>query len=249
MIARTGGLLVLLLVALTNVQAERLPVRIYTTADGLAHNTVLRIVRDSRGFLWFCTPDGLSRFDGYGFRTFGVDAGLPAAPITDLLETASGDYWVATGAGLVRLDRAAAHPPIVPSGGDRRSNAVTVLRQARGGTIWVGTQNGLFTLREGTGPPSLVPMDIGLPNGFPEQRIIADILEDKHHTLWIGTPMGLYRRWPDGHVAHYAQRDGMPAAYVSSLYEDRDGELWVGTRDGGFFTMTADATRATPRFA
>lgn len=46
--------------------AERLPIKIYTPADGLAHEQIKRIVRDSRGFLWFCTADGLSRFDGYG---------------------------------------------------------------------------------------------------------------------------------------------------------------------------------------
>jgi streptogramin lyase len=51
--------------------AERLPVKIYTTADGLGHNSVNRIVRDSRGFLWFCTLEGLSRFDGYSFTTYG----------------------------------------------------------------------------------------------------------------------------------------------------------------------------------
>lgn len=38
--------------------AERLPVRLYTTADGLAQNAVNRIARDSRGFLWFCTDEG-----------------------------------------------------------------------------------------------------------------------------------------------------------------------------------------------
>jgi len=47
---------------------ERLPLRVYTTADGLVGNTVDRIERDSRGYLWFCTRDGLSRFDGHEFR-------------------------------------------------------------------------------------------------------------------------------------------------------------------------------------
>jgi ligand-binding sensor domain-containing protein len=41
--------------------AEQLPVRTYTTADGLPSDLILRIVRDSHGFLWFCTADGLSR--------------------------------------------------------------------------------------------------------------------------------------------------------------------------------------------
>jgi ligand-binding sensor domain-containing protein len=84
--------------------AERLPVKTYTTADGLGHNNVNRIVRDSRGFLWFCTFEGLSRFDGYSFTTYGVDHGLPSPVINDLLETREGQYWVATGAGLCRFN-------------------------------------------------------------------------------------------------------------------------------------------------
>ena len=54
----------LLLLVSPMIQGERLPIKTYTTADGLAHNVVNRVVRDSRGFLWFCTREGLSRFDG-----------------------------------------------------------------------------------------------------------------------------------------------------------------------------------------
>ena len=57
--------------------ATQLPVRIYTTADGLARDAVSCIVPDSRGFLWFCMAEGLSRFDGYGFVNYGSAQGLP----------------------------------------------------------------------------------------------------------------------------------------------------------------------------
>ena len=70
------------------LRGEWLPVRAYTTADGLAGNTVERIVRDSRGFLWFCTRNGLSRFDGYEFRNFGMGEGLPIR-IADLFAAIS----------------------------------------------------------------------------------------------------------------------------------------------------------------
>src|SRR3989475_10111879 len=59
------------------VNAERLPIKPYTVADGLPNNVINKIVRDSRGFLWFCTAEGLSRFDGYSFTNYGTAEGLP----------------------------------------------------------------------------------------------------------------------------------------------------------------------------
>jgi ligand-binding sensor domain-containing protein len=52
------------------VNAERLPVRLYTSADGLGSWFVYFLMSDSRGFMWFCTRDGLSRFDGSRFITY-----------------------------------------------------------------------------------------------------------------------------------------------------------------------------------
>jgi len=55
------------------LNAELLPIRSYSTADGLAADRVNQILVDSRGFVWFCTPEGLSRFDGYRFRKHASD--------------------------------------------------------------------------------------------------------------------------------------------------------------------------------
>src|SRR5262249_23924726 len=92
-------LLVLTAAAAAVASAERLPIKTYTTADGLARDSINRIVLDSHGFLWFCTPEGLSRFDGYRFTNYGTDQGLPSRFVEDLLETRSGEYWAATQAG------------------------------------------------------------------------------------------------------------------------------------------------------
>src|SRR4030095_12770646 len=98
-------LIILSVLSLRSISAEQLPVRIYTTADGLPRDLVLKIVRDSHGFLWFCTADGLSRFNGYEFTNYGVEHGLPHPVINDLLETRRGVYWVATnGGGVARFN-------------------------------------------------------------------------------------------------------------------------------------------------
>src|SRR5436853_2251586 len=103
-IQQAAGLMALLLVQCFGVRAERLPLKAFTTADGLPHNMINKIVRDSRGFLWFCTADGLSRFDGYGFTNYRTAQGLPHPGVNDFLETRGGEYWVATSGALVRFN-------------------------------------------------------------------------------------------------------------------------------------------------
>src|SRR5215207_2545704 len=64
--------LALFLLASGVVCAERLPVKIYTSADGLGSSFINASMRDARGFLWFATRDGLSRFDGHQFTTYQI---------------------------------------------------------------------------------------------------------------------------------------------------------------------------------
>ena len=156
--------------------------------------------------------------------------------------------WVATDGGLARF-----HPKgrplfalIVPDDEDRRAREITVLRETRDGKIWVGTNNGLYRLEEVSGRPSLRPIEIQLPHEYPEQRMIGDVLEDRHGSLWIAAPSGLYRRWPDGSVARYTTRDGLPSNFLQDVFEDRTGQLWAGTRTEGFFSFSADATHKPP---
>lgn len=142
----------------SRVSAQQLPVRTYTTADGLPRDLILRIVRDSHGFLWFCTSDGLSRFNGYEFTTYGVEHGLPHPVINDLLETRRGVYWVATnGSGVARFN-----PSTLPNeqpqtrslftafpvGDKPTSNRVNFLYEDHGAQVWAGTDGGLFRLDE-----------------------------------------------------------------------------------------------------
>jgi len=61
-VKRVVAIFVLLLISGAQLRAEQLPIRTYTTADGLARDSIHRIVSDPLGYLWFCTSDGLSRF-------------------------------------------------------------------------------------------------------------------------------------------------------------------------------------------
>jgi ligand-binding sensor domain-containing protein/two-component sensor histidine kinase len=242
------------LVAVSGVaSAERLPIRTYSAADGLPHDEINKIVRDSHGFLWFCTGDGLARFDGYGFTNFTADQGLPPRGTNDLLETRDGHYWVATDGGLFRFDpggapaRWGATPggvapmfvPVTPATDHPRARITTALLEDSRSGIWVGTNDGLYRLDDAN-RPVLIPIDIGLPADYAETRLVTDIVQDRRGVLWIGTPAGLYARQPDGSARRYTRRDGLPDEYVHDLLEDREGRLWVATRGGGFFALRQD---------
>src|SRR5262245_4359335 len=123
----------------TLASAERLPIRVYTTADGLSQNQIIRIVKDSRGFIWFCTREGLSRFDCHTFGSYTQADGLPHRSVRDIVESQDGEYWIATREGLVhwRSGVATATTGAVQAAG--RNSAFTVFSPAdndSGRDIW-----------------------------------------------------------------------------------------------------------------
>ncbi|HET9525599.1 MAG TPA: two-component regulator propeller domain-containing protein, partial [Pyrinomonadaceae bacterium] len=210
------AILTLLLVGLGRTKAEQLPIRTYTTADGLARDRVYKIVADPRGFLWFCTYDGISRFDGYEFVNYSVADGLPHRVVYDLLIPRQGDYWVATSGGIARFNPFAntsaakfkSYVPTTRSG----SEIVLDLFEDSAGTIWAGTGSGLFRLRESEGDVQLEYVNIGEK---PEEELdIAAIIEESPGVLLIATETGLFRRHPDGKAERFTTKNGLPHDHV-----------------------------------
>jgi ligand-binding sensor domain-containing protein len=79
----------------------------YTTKDGLINNRINDILQDNRGFMWFATENGLSRFDGYEFinyrNIFDDTLSIPGNTITSLAQDGNENLWIGTTEGLCRL--------------------------------------------------------------------------------------------------------------------------------------------------
>ena len=243
------------------VRGERLPVKTYTVADGLLRDSVYNIRQDSSGFLWFCTEEGLSRFDGYAFTNFTVNDGLPDRLVNEFLETKSGAIYVATGKGLARLNphglSGSTDNPLftvfLPE--NQRAKEIQTLYEDKKKQVWAGTSDGLYKLIETDGRIVFenVPLGESLGQGEPEAKrntlYINAILEDRHGTLWIGTyGSGLFRLSPDGSIRRFASpKDGFGDNKITDLLEDRDGRLWMSMRsddEGGVCILdTADTEK------
>ena len=84
--------------------AQQLSVRHYDVPDGLAHGLVAAIHQDRKGYLWFATHEGLSRFDGYQFTNYGIRDGLGNFIVNTVREDNLGRLWLGTnGGGVARL--------------------------------------------------------------------------------------------------------------------------------------------------
>ena len=68
--------------------------------NGLTSSQINCIIKDSRGFMWFGTPAGLYRYDGYLFKHFQCDSqdgtSLPDSYIESIQETRDGSLWIKT---------------------------------------------------------------------------------------------------------------------------------------------------------
>jgi signal transduction histidine kinase/ligand-binding sensor domain-containing protein len=223
--------------------AESLPIRAYGVGDGLPHSRVARIVQDTSGFLWLCTPEGLARFDGTRFLIYGQEDGLPSDDVNHFLEARDGTRWVATGAGIARMRR---ERLITPEGGpgelfepvsfelregEGRLDAL-VLHQDAAGAIWAGSGRGLWRL-DGEDSPSIFRR-VTLPNGAGTSSpgIVRDLKDAAGGGLWIAATSGLYRRSADGATERFILITSEAESEVRAILPDAEGRIWIGHDEG-----------------
>ena len=77
-------------------QAPNYQITQYTLEDGLPSNECHAAVQDSLGYIWIATDRGLSRFDGYGFKNYGIKEGLGDLSCLQMQIDSHNDIWVRT---------------------------------------------------------------------------------------------------------------------------------------------------------
>jgi signal transduction histidine kinase/ligand-binding sensor domain-containing protein len=217
--------------------AEQPPLRKYTTADGLASNAIYCVKRDSHGFLWFCTAEGLSRFDGYNFTNYSVEQGLPDRLVTDFLEARNGEYWVGTPRGVARFNpkpgKAQPYFTVYRPGNTEEGLHINALFQDREGTIWVTTNDGLFQLIESAGTWIFRSVNLGTAAArIPKSN---DVQQDREGDLWIA--LGDYGSAALCRLSRGGQSQILTIPFlkenrITSLFIDREDRIWVSTYRG-----------------
>ncbi len=225
--------------------------------DGLLSSTVLSVLQDQRGYLWFTTNNGLSRYDGSGFVNYRRDADNPNSLSSNslhaLIESRDGLLWIGADPGGLNVydpktDRfyAYRHDPENPN--SLPDDSIWALMEDREGQIWIGTRGGLSRFNRATEqfthylPDPNNPAAIAAP-------VINRLYQDRSGTIWVATRQGLQRYNPATDDFTLFQNDPQNPASLShnsvwAMLEDRQGNFWVATRGGGLNRMD----RATGAF-
>ena len=112
---------------------------------------------------------------------------------------------------------------------------VNVFFEDKQGGFWVGTNtNGLFKInKDDLSVLEQYKLDPNNPKSFASSTVY-DILETKEGALLFGTGgegLFLYNK-NENNFDRLTYKDGLPSNTVVSLIEDKQGDIWAGTRNG-----------------
>jgi ligand-binding sensor domain-containing protein/signal transduction histidine kinase/DNA-binding response OmpR family regulator len=217
-----------------------------TIEDGLPQNSVLTMLQDSAGFMWFGTEVGLARYDGYHLKVFKHDANnsnsLSHNYITKIVEDSQGNLWIGTRRGGLNYFNTKTEQFTHYRHQENNSNSLShdfiyTIVEDNQENLWIGTVGGgLNYFNTKTEQFTHYRHQENDPTSLSHDNVLS-IIEDSKDNLWIGTANGLnyYNIKNAQFTPYYHQPNDLNSIShnnVFSVIEDSKDNLWIGTRGG-----------------
>ena len=246
-------------VALGNVGAARLSLEVsqYSVNDGLEAPQVQSVFETSDGTLYAVSGrmHTLNRFDGRRFKPIPLRT-PPEVRFFGwgedrlILRDGAGEWWVATGEGLLRYRKVKSAESLsqtLPTARYVAANglpdsAITRVFEDDGGNIWIGTGSGVA--RWVRASESIENYTAQLAQALHHPPSALSFAMDKSGAVWIGFFQGGLARFRGGQMQVIEK--GLPAGSINALLTDREGRLWVGSSRGGLARVDDPCAR-TPQ--
>lgn len=222
-----------------------------TSDDGLSQSEVYSFLKDSQGFMWFGTVDGLNKYDGYSIRIFNTDSknlnSIPNNTIRSIVEDSLKRVWIGTDDGLCFYDIKSDQLFRIklPEHANKKIaiNKVLVYQKQ----LYIGSSNGLILLdinsRE-IGEIEESAQIIQINAGTNSYDVVDCILANTGR-IWIASPSYLYQ----------VKRDSLtdrPVLYeeltlsgklknTRNISEDSYGNLWIALYENGIIRYNPES--------
>ncbi len=203
-------------------------------ASGLANDVVKAVCVDGLGAKWFGTADGLSRFDGSTWSSFGTSDSLAHESVRDIafeLTSYGPEIWVGTEGGVsvvnVTPDAITFATPYRTANTGLIDDSVNAAAVDSNHVKWFGTDNGLSSFDGDT----WTQYDVW--NLLSENHVLSiDVGLDGW--IYFGTNGGGINRF-DGVTSASpwdTQWTNLPSDAVTAIHIAPDGIQWFGTDKG-----------------
>ncbi len=207
-------------------RGKNLLIKEWSVSNGLTSNSIGKIGKTKQGFLFICTYNGISFFDGKNFQNYN-SSNAPALKtniISDYCVDKDSIFWIATFRGIVAFKD---NEFFVPDNlQELESTNIQTVDIDKNGTLWIGSvAGGLFKYSNG---------ELKKVNEIAslEKSIISLLYSDNEGNTWIGTESGLLYRY-DGKTYTRIFDDRIENS-LSSAVRDKKGNYFFGTRNGLF---------------
>lgn len=214
-------------------------------------NDITSILPSLDGNLWIASyRNGINWFDkkrGIFYNRKDILASCPVPGnyrVLSMLESRKHTFFVGTqGNGLYAYDLN--HHKSVAITADKFAGlTIYTLKEDRKGNIWVGTNRGLVVLKYNNGAYEPQPTT---PNV--DGKAVNSILFDRSGNVWIGTEKGVYIFKLQDYLQNSPLKiqlidesntsNGLSYRSVRSIFQDKDGNIWIGTFTGGVNFISA----------
>lgn len=224
----------------------------FSNKEGFNQNTINTIEQDKYGFLWFGTPNGLIRYDGYEFETYTTQSSTNGKILSNSIpyihNDPSGILWIATNLGLNVYVPWFEKFYTVPI---QEKFEVNHISSSPNGQIWFSGTHQLYTCRLMDIENGVFEVSENLLKPFPKIPSVNEFSFKEENTLVLATSDGLVQlsiesdstsRLPKVQSQH--RFEFLRNRNISAILNQKN-LFWVGTHDG-IYKVTLDGSRAHP---
>jgi signal transduction histidine kinase/CheY-like chemotaxis protein/ligand-binding sensor domain-containing protein len=194
------------------------------SVPGLQSVPILKIAVDRAGTVWAGTDRGLFRVHGKTAQQVPDTEGLSGHAVRALYVDSSDTLLVSTLEGGLQR-RVGGHFERIAVPDTPHSDTVYAIGEDAHGTLWLGTEHGQLYQRN----------ERGWRKGHTFTHRVNVIMHDRDGNLWIAAGTDLIRM----HAGQFASlRLPGAAGLLASIYEDREGTLWIGSYGSGLHKLS-----------
>lgn len=214
--------------------------------DGLSQTTVYAIAKDTLGFMWFATEEGLNRYDGREFRVYrnrsGDSTSISLSAVISLLVDSRGRLWAGTGDGVDLYDARTGQFEWFGSADEgTRGKIIYGMEETADGTIWAASIGaGLLAIDPETRKVVSYRADETSTASLASD-VAASVVTCDGTNLWVGTRGELtYVQTAPGGRIRSVRRSGRPdVGIVYDTYCETESTVLFASSTGLFRADTS----------